>query len=718
MNDQYFSRIATELKISQIQVMSTAQLLEEGGTVPFIARYRKERTGSLDEVAIQTIRDRLEQFAEFDKRREAIVKSLSERNLLTDELSGKIDKAETLNQLEDIYLPFKPKKRTKATIARDKGLEPLAKEVFAQNISFEPQAAAQNFINEELGVKSVDEALQGARDIIAEWVSENAEVRNSLRKFFLEEAVIVSKVVKDKEQEGSKFKDYFDWQEPVKNVAGHRLLAMLRGENEGFLRVSMVPDAERVSKAIQKYYRREFCPSWEQVRTAIEDAYKRLLEPSIENETRKTLREKAEEEAINVFSANLRELLMAPALGQKAVMAIDPGYRTGCKLVCLDPQGKLLENSVIFITQSEQAREASATLVKQLIARHKIQAIAIGNGTASRETEAFVRSLKLPGEIVILVVNESGASIYSASEAAREEFPDEDITVRGAVSIGRRLMDPLAELVKIDPKSIGVGQYQHDVDQSRLKKGLDDIVVSCVNKVGVEINTASRQLLSYVSGLGPQLAKNIVIYREENGAFKSRAELKKVPRLGPKAFEQAAGFLRVRDSKNPLDASAVHPESYDLVKKMAADLQCSVADLINDPGLRKKIVLEKYISESVGLPTLRDIVEELAKPGRDPREEFEIFSFAEGVNEIKDLKVGMNLPGIVTNVTKFGAFVDIGVHQDGLVHISQLCDRFVKDPAEVVKVQQKVMVRVVEVDIERKRIALSMKSEKKAVERW
>ncbi len=718
MNDHYFSRIATELKISPIQVMSTAQLLEEGGTVPFIARYRKERTGSLDEVAIQTIRDRLEQFAEFDKRREAIVKSLSERNLLTDELSGKIDKAETLNQLEDIYLPFKPKKRTKATIARDKGLEPLAKEVFAQNISFEPQAAAQNFINEELGVKSVDEALQGARDIIAEWVSENAEVRNSLRKFFLEEAVIVSKVVKDKEQEGSKFKDYFDWQEPVKNVAGHRLLAMLRGENEGFLRVSMVPDAERVSKAIQKYYRREFCPSWEQVRTAIEDAYKRLLEPSIENETRKTLREKAEEEAINVFSANLRELLMAPALGQKAVMAIDPGYRTGCKLVCLDPQGKLLENSVIFITQSEQAREASATLVKQLIARHKIQAIAIGNGTASRETEAFVRSLKLPGEIVILVVNESGASIYSASEAAREEFPDEDITVRGAVSIGRRLMDPLAELVKIDPKSIGVGQYQHDVDQSRLKKGLDDIVVSCVNKVGVEINTASRQLLSYVSGLGPQLAKNIVIYREENGAFKSRAELKKVPRLGPKAFEQAAGFLRVRDSKNPLDASAVHPESYDLVKKMAADLQCSVADLINDPGLRKKIVLEKYISESVGLPTLRDIVEELAKPGRDPREEFEIFSFAEGVNEIKDLKVGMNLPGIVTNVTKFGAFVDIGVHQDGLVHISQLCDRFVKDPAEVVKVQQKVMVRVVEVDIERKRIALSMKSEKKAVERW
>lgn len=718
MNDQYFSRIASELKVNPLQVMSTAQLLEEGGTVPFIARYRKERTGSLDEVAIQTIRDRLEQFAEFDKRREAILKSLSERNLLSDELSGKIAKAETINQLEDIYLPFKPKKRTRATIAKDKGLEPLAQEIFAQKISLAPQTLAENFINEELGVKTAEEALQGARDIIAEWVSENAEVRNSLRKFFLEEAVAVSKVVKDKEQEGNKFKDYFDWQEPVKNIAGHRLLAILRGENEGFLRVSMVPDAERISKAIQKFYRREFCPSWEQVRAAIEDAYKRLLEPSIENETRKTLREKAEEEAINVFSANLRELLMAPALGQKSVMAIDPGYRTGCKVVCLDPQGKLLENSVIFITQSEQAREASVALVKQLLVKHKIQAIAIGNGTASRETEAFVRSLKLPGEILILVVNESGASIYSASDVAREEFPNEDITVRGAVSIGRRLMDPLAELVKIDPKSIGVGQYQHDVDQSRLKKGLDDIVISCVNKVGVEVNTASRQLLSYVSGLGPQLAKNIIVYREENGAFKSRAELKKVPRLGPKAFEQAAGFLRVRDSKNPLDASAVHPESYDIVKKMAADLACSVADLINDSGLRKKIVLENYVSENVGLPTLRDILQELAKPGRDPREEFEVFSFAEGVNEIKDLKIGMSLPGIVTNVTKFGAFVDIGVHQDGLVHISQLCDRFIKDPAEVVKVQQKVMVRVIEVDIERKRIALSMKSEKKAAERW
>lgn len=718
MNDQYFARIAAELKIDPLQVMSTAQLIEEGGTVPFIARYRKERTGSLDEVAIQTIRDRLEQFAEVDKRRDAIVKSLTERDLLNEELSGKISKAETLTELEDIYLPYKPKKRTKATIARDKGLEPLAKEIFAQKISLSPQDAAKAFINEELGVKNEEEALQGARDIIAEWVSENAEVRNSLRSFFLAEAVISSKVAKDKEEEGSKFKDYFDWQEPVRNIAGHRLLAMLRGENEGFLKVSLLPDSERLVKAMQKFYRREFCPSWEQVRIAIEDSYKRLLEPSIENETRKTLREKAEEEAIGVFSSNLRELLMAPALGQKAVLALDPGFRTGCKVVCLDPQGKLLENSLIFITHSEQAKAASATLIKQLIAKYKINAIAIGNGTASRETEAFVRSLKLPAEILILMVNESGASVYSASEAAREEFPDQDITVRGAVSIGRRLMDPLAELVKIDPKAIGVGQYQHDVDQSRLKKGLDDMVISCVNKVGVEVNTASKQLLSYVSGLGPQLAKNIISYREEKGAFKSRAELKKVPRLGPKAFEQAAGFLRIRDSKNPLDASAVHPESYDIVKKMAQDLDCTVSELIKKPELRKSIKLENYVSENVGLPTLRDILEELAKPGRDPREQFEVFAFAEGINEMKDLQVGMTLPGIVTNVTKFGAFVDIGVHQDGLVHISQLCDRFVKDPAEVIKVAQKVMVRVVEVDIPRKRIALSMKSEKKAVERW
>lgn len=718
MNDRYFARISQELKINPLQVMATAQLLEEGGTVPFIARYRKERTGSLDEVAIQLIRDRIEQFTEFDKRREAIVKSLTERELYSEELAGKINKAETINELEDIYLPFKPKKRTKATIAREKGLEPLAKAIFEQNVTLDPTSEARKFVNAESGVANEDDALQGARDIIAEWVSENAEVRSALRQIFMDEGVIVSRVAKDKEEEGSKFRDYFDWQEPVKSMAGHRLLAVVRGENEGFLKVSINPDPEKSVKSIGKFYRKDFCPCWEQVKTAIEDSYKRLLEPSIENETRKQLREKAEEEAINVFSSNLRELLMAPALGQKAVLAVDPGFRTGCKVVCLDPQGKLLENSVIYISQSDQAREASAKLIKQLVAKYNIEAIAIGNGTASRESEAFIRSLNLPGQILVIMVNESGASIYSASEAAREEFADFDVTVRGSVSIGRRLMDPLAELVKIDPKSIGVGQYQHDVDQTKLKKGLDDVVISCVNKVGVEVNTASKQLLSYVSGLGPQLAKNIVTFREENGPFKSRAQLKKVPRLGPKAFEQAAGFLRVRGSSNPLDASAVHPESYETVKKMSEDMSCTVNDLLSKAEIRKSIKLNNYVSEKIGLPTLQDIMQELAKPGRDPREKFEVFSFAEGVNEIKDLMPGMTLPGIVTNVTKFGAFVDIGVHQDGLVHISQIADKFVKDPAEVVKVQQKVMVRVMEVDIPRKRISLSMKSEKKAAERW
>lgn len=718
MNDRYFARISQELKINPLQVMATAQLLEEGGTVPFISRYRKERTGSLDEVAIQTIRDRLEQFTEFDKRRDAIIKSLTERDLLSDELAKKIETAELINQLEDIYLPFKPKKRTKATIAREKGLEPLANAIFEQKIALDPAAEAKAFVNSEKGVESEEEALQGARDIIAEWVSENSEARNTLRHIFISEAVISSKVTKDKEEEGSKFRDYFDWQEPVKAMAGHRLLAVLRGEKEGFLKVSINPDSEKSVKSVAKIFRKEFCPCWEQVKTAIEDSYKRLLEPSIENETRKHLRERAEEEAINVFSSNLRELLMAPALGEKAVMALDPGFRTGCKVVCLSQQGKLLENSVIFVTQSEQAKQASATLVKQLVAKHKIEAIAIGNGTASRETEAFVRSIGLPEQILIMMVNESGASIYSASEAAREEFANYDLTVRGSVSIGRRLMDPLAELVKIDAKSIGVGQYQHDVDQTRLKKGLDDVVISCVNKVGVEVNTASKQLLSYVSGLGPQLAKNIVTFREENGPFISRAQLKKVPRLGPKAFEQAAGFLRVRSSKNRLDASAVHPESYDTVKKMAADLNCSVNELLINPEVRKGIKLENYITDKIGLPTLKDIMQELSRPGRDPREKFEVFSFAEGVNEMKDLIPGMTIPGIVTNVTKFGAFVDIGVHQDGLVHVSQIADRFVKDPADVVKVQQKVMVRVMEVDIPRKRISLSMKSERKPAERW
>ncbi len=718
MNDSYFHRIAEELKIHFLQVMSTAQLLEEGATVPFIARYRKERTGSLDEVAITTIRDRLDEFAEYDKRKEAIVKSLTERNLLTEELTKKLDGAQTLAQLEDIYLPFRPKKRTKATIAREKGLEPLAKLLLEQSISVDPDKEAAAYISEEKGVKKADDALQGARDIIAEMISENAEVREMLRNHFAMEAVLSSKVVKEKEVEGIKFKDYYDWQEPAHKAASHRLLAILRGQDEGVLKVSIQPEADRTIKNIQKMYRKNFCPSWEHVREAIEDSYKRMLSSSIENEYLKMIRDKAEEEAIRVFAVNLREKLMQAPLGQKSVLAIDPGFRTGCKTVVLDPQGKLLENTVIYISQSEKALEASAILVKQLIAKYKIQAIAYGNGTASRETEAFIKSLKLPASIVVVRVDESGASIYSASEVAREEFPDYDVTVRGAVSIGRRLMDPLAELVKIDPKSIGVGQYQHDVDQSNLKKGLDDVVMSCVNGVGVEVNTASKQLLSYVSGLGPQLAKNIVAYRDENGPFKNRKALQKVPRLGPKAYEQAAGFLRIRNSDNPLDKSAVHPESYPIVEKMAADLNCSIEDLLKDQSLRNQIDLKKYVTETVGIPTLNDIVKELSKPGLDPREKFETFSFAEGISEIKDLKVGMKLPGIVTNVTAFGAFVDIGVHQDGLVHVSQLADKFVKDPNEVVKVAQKVMVRVTEVDIPRKRIALSMRSERKQVEKW
>lgn len=718
MNDKYFARIAEELKINPLQVMSTTQLLEEGGTVPFIARYRKERTGSLDEVAIAAIRDRLEQYAEYDKRRDAIVKSLAERNLLTDELNNKINASANITELEDIYLPYRPKKRTKATIAREKGLDPLAQAILAQSPGFSPDAEAQKFIAADKGVENASEALQGARDIIAELVSENAEVRVMLRALFAADAILVSKVVKDKETEGAKFRDYFDWQEPSARTATHRLLAVFRGENEGFLKVTILPDPEQASKAIYRFYRKEFCPAWEHIREAIEDSYKRLLSSSIENEYRKQLRVKAEEEAIRVFAANLRELLMAPPLGQKAVMAVDPGFRTGCKVVCLDPQSKLLEYNVIFISQSEQAREASGILVKQLISKHKIEAIAIGNGTASRETEAFIKSLKLPAGIAVVMVNESGASIYSASEAAREEFPDHDLTVRGAVSIGRRLMDPLAELVKIDAKSIGVGQYQHDVDQGQLKKGLDDVVMSCVNGIGVEANTASKQILSYVAGLGPQLAKNIVAWREENGPFKNRKQLLKVPRLGPKAFEQAAGFLRIRNSDNPLDKSAVHPESYKTVEKMAKDQGCSIEELLKDQKIRQQIKLSNYVTEEIGLPTLNDIMQELARPGIDPREKFEAFSFAEGVNELKDLVVGMKLPGIVTNVTQFGAFVDIGVHQDGLVHVSQLSDKFIKDPGEVVKVQQKVMVRILEVDIPRKRISLSMKSEKKPVEKW
>ncbi|HOA71908.1 MAG TPA: Tex family protein [Phycisphaerae bacterium] len=717
MEERHLRKIAGELNLNVQNVRTTAELLAGGATVPFIARYRKEATGSLDEVAIAAIRDRLEQLAELDKRREAIISSLAERNLLTDELKEKLDAAETLAVLEDIYLPFRPKRRTRATIAKEKGLEPLADILFAQDAQTQPEAEAAKFINEEKGVTSVEEALAGARDIIAERVSEDQQAREAMRKLFFEKGTIRSRVVKGKETEGAKFKDYFEWSESVANAPSHRVLAMRRGETEGFLILEVGPDEAAALNILDGMFVRGRGLAADQVKLAVHDGYKRLLAPSMETEVRMEMKKRADEAAIAVFAQNLRELLLAPPLGRKNVLALDPGYRTGCKLVVLDRQGKLLHHDVIYITHSQRETAQAGLLVKALCDKYEIEAIAIGNGTASRETEAFIRGLGLPSSIIVVMVNESGASVYSASEAAREEFPDHDVTVRGAVSIGRRLADPLAELVKIDPKSIGVGQYQHDVDQTALKKSLDDVVISCVNSVGVEVNTASRQLLTYVSGLGPQLAKNIVEYRNANGPFRSRKQLLEVPRLGAKAFEQAAGFLRIRDGENVLDASAVHPESYPIVEKMAADVGCSVADLLRDESLRRKIELRKYVSDKVGLPTLNDIMQELAKPGRDPREKFEAFSFAEGVEKIEDVKPGMKLPGIVTNVTAFGAFVDIGVHQDGLVHVSQLADRFVKDPNEVVKVHQRVMVTVLEVDLERKRIALSMRSNPEAAPR-
>ncbi|NLE29735.1 MAG: RNA-binding transcriptional accessory protein [Phycisphaerae bacterium] len=710
MNEKHIIKIAIELSINPHQVMAVATLLEEGGTVPFISRYRKEATGSLDEVAITAIRDRLDQLKELDARREAILKSLEERNLLTDELKTAIDAAETMSVLEDIYLPFRPKRRTRATIAKEKGLEPLADLLFAQE-SIDPHAEAQAYINAEKGVESVEDALAGARDIIAEKINEDSQARAQMRDFFREKAMIISKMVDGKEEEGAKYKDYFDWSEPISQAPSHRILAMMRGENEAMLALHIAPPEDEAILLLNALFVKNDSPAAQQVRLAVIDGYKRLLAPSMETEIRVEAKKRADEEAIRVFAANLRELLLSPPLGQKNVLGIDPGFRTGCKIVCLDRQGKLLYNDVIYATAASdhQVLEAAAK-IKVLCEQFHIEAIAIGNGTASRETDAFIKKIGLPPSIAVVTVNESGASIYSASEVARAEFPDHDLTVRGAVSIGRRLMDPLAELVKIDPKSIGVGQYQHDVDQSALKRSLDDVVSSCVNSVGVEVNTASAQLLTYVSGLGPQLANNIVHYRNENGPFKSRNDLRKVPRLGPKAFEQAAGFLRIRDGENPLDASAVHPESYPIVDAMASDLACSVTDLMRNPELRKKIDLKKYMTEKVGLPTLNDITQELAKPGRDPRDKFEVFQFAEGIEKMEDVHPGMKLPGIVTNVTAFGAFVDIGVHQDGLVHISQLSDHFVKDPAEVVKVHQKVMVTVMEVDLARKRIGLSMKT--------
>ncbi len=708
---QYEIKIASELQVKPHQVQATIDLLDGGATVPFISRYRKEATGELDEVQVATIRDRIEQLRELDKRREAILRSIEEQGKLTPELKKSIDGAESMSKLEDIYLPYKPKRRTKATIAREKGLEPLAERIFAQT-SFDLEKEAAKYLSEEKEVKTIEEALQGARDIIAEWINENAPLREKMRNLFLDEGVFASRVIPGKEAEAIKYKDYFEWSEPIKTAPSHRVLAMRRGEKELFLMLDSCPDELSATALIERQILENAANSAvDQVKQAIKDSYKRLLKPSMETEVRLLTKKKADEEAIKVFAENLRQLLLGAPLGEKSVMAIDPGFRTGCKLVCLGPQGQFLHYETIFPHEAQWKAVEAGNAVKGLVESYSIQAIAIGNGTAGRETEAFVKSLGLPKSVIVTMVNEAGASIYSASDVARAEFPDLDLTIRGAISIGRRLMDPLAELVKIDPKSIGVGQYQHDVDQNALKNSLDDTVMSAVNGVGVEVNTASKQLLTYVSGLGPVLAQNIIDFRTENGPFTSRAHLKKVPRLGDKAFEQAAGFLRISKAKHPLDASAVHPERYELVEKMAQDVNASVKDLMSSEDLRSKIILKNYVSETVGLPTLQDILQELAKPGRDPRETFEVFNFQEGVNSMADLKVGMKLPGVVTNITAFGAFVDVGVHQDGLVHLSHLADRFVKDPNEVVTVNQKVQVTVMEVDIARKRIGLSMKAD-------
>jgi uncharacterized protein len=702
-----FSKIASALAISENQVRKTIALLDEGATIPFISRYRKEMTGSLDEVQVAKIRDMRDQYLELEKRREAILKSLLELDKLSPELEKAVRQAETLAKLEDIYLPYKPKRKTRAMAAREKGLQGLADQLFLQRIA-NPSDIALAFVNPEKEVKNIEEALAGARDILAEHMMENAEAREDARRLFAKNTQVKSKVGKGKQDSGIKYKDYFDWSESLHQAPSHRVLALLRGENEGVLQLSLAGPDEDVLERLERRFitGRNACA--QQVEMAIQDGYKRLLFPAMETEMRAEAKKRADEEAIRVFAENMRQLLLAAPLGQKRLLAIDPGFRTGCKVVCLSKQGTLLDNTTIYPhTGHGQAQEAAHSLMAW-IKKYEIEAIAIGNGTAGRETEAFVKNVNTE-KIPILMVNESGASIYSASDVAREEFPDKDITVRGAVSIGRRLMDPLAELVKIDPKSIGVGQYQHDVDQKKLQSSLDDTVISCVNAVGVELNTASKQILSYISGLGPQLAQNIIDYRTKNGPFTSRSELKKVARLGEKAYEQAAGFLRIHQAKNPLDASAVHPERYPIVEKMAKDLQCKVSDLLAQDTLRKQIQIQRYVSEEVGIPTLTDIVQELAKPGRDPREQFEAFAFTEGINEIKDLRIGMKLPGIVTNITNFGAFVDIGVHQDGLVHVSQLANQFVKDPNDIVKVSQKVMVTVTEIDENRKRIALSMK---------
>ena len=708
----HLEAIARETGIALSSVTTTAKLLAEGATVPFLSRYRKEQTGSLDEVQITTIRDRMLQLAELDTRRSAILKSLEERSLLTPELKKKLEAAISLSVLEDIFAPFRPKRQTRATKAIERGLTPLA-DWLLENQAADPADEAAKFIDPEKEVASTADALAGARDILAERVADDATLRGRVRKIYEEEATVSSKIMYGKEEEADaqKFRDYFEWNESFKSIPSHRMLAIRRGEKEGFLLMRVEVPLERVTPQAIPDWVTSSGPASQHVAQAVEDGCKRLLMPSMETEARLLAKKRADVTAISVFTDNLRELLLASPLGEKRLLAIDPGFRTGCKTVVLDRSGKLLHHTVLYATagSNNQLYEA-AVEVTTLVKKFQIEAIAIGNGTGSRETEAFIKKLQLPTAIPLVMVNESGASIYSASDVAREEFPNEDVTVRGAVSIGRRLMDPLAELVKLDPKVIGVGQYQHDVDQRALKTSLDDTVESCVNAVGVEVNTASKQLLSYVSGLNASLAENIVAWRNEHGAFTSRAQLKKVPRLGEKAFEQAAGFLRIRGAAYPLDSSAVHPERYPLVEQMSADLGCSVQDLLGKEDLRKKLDLQKYVSADVGLPTLKDIVAELAKPGRDPRKQFELFSFQDGVDKASDLQVGMKLPGIVTNVTAFGAFVDVGVHQDGLVHVSQLADHFIRDASEVVKVGQKVHVKVVEVDLKRNRIALSMKA--------
>lgn len=742
MKQKYLFQIASELGITQKQVQNTIILFEEGATIPFIARYRKERTDSLDEVQITKIRDRINQLQDLDKRRESILESIKDQDKLTQELEKLIIEAQSLSELEDIYLPYKPKRKTRSSIAKSKGLEPLAKMIMSQNY-IDIDERAFKFINEEKEVNSVEEAIAGATDIIAEWINENKSARSRIRRFFERESIITSKIIKGKDEEGIKYKTYFNWEEALMRSPSHRILAMFRGEKEGYLKIKINIPEENALESLErifiksvekesvknkrcnnidpnKFINKSLCkPNFygfksnnqcaEIIKNAIKDSYKRLIFPSLETEIRAKIKEKADQEAIKVFAENLRQLLLAPPLSGKNILAIDPGFRTGCKIVCLDKQGKLLHNENIYPHPPQREIKQAMHKILSLVNAYKIEAIAIGNGTAGRETENLVKRIKFDKKLIAVMVNESGASIYSASSVGREEFPEYDVTVRGTVSIGRRLMDPLAELVKIEPKSIGVGQYQHDVNQAALKQSLEDIVVSCVNSVGVNVNTASKQLLSYVSGLGPVLAKNILNYRKKNGAFNSRDELKNVPRFGSKAFELAAGFLRIPNSDNPLDNSAVHPESYSVVEKMAKKYGTTVMKIIENSELRNKINPNDFITEETGLPTLKDILDELAKPGRDPRKKFAFFEFTEGVNSIKDLKEGMILSGIVTNITAFGAFVDIGVHQDGLVHISCLANEFISDPNDIVKINQKVDVKVLEVDIERKRIQLSMK---------